>query len=185
MFCTVLLILNGEVINHQKSITSIDIMFANGIVGYKTKYQDKFVTACDTTKLVLFFWSILDDLGIPHDQATIIYEDNTSALLMAKAQQPTWRTHHLEINHFSLLDLIEWDLLVLKSISTTDNAANAFTKPLSKQLFLLSLWYIHGTMNTESIIESINEATKECLSSFFSACREDGGVVIDTPVDIV
>jgi hypothetical protein len=58
--------------SHCKSITGIVIMFANGIVGCKTKYQDtiahssteaKFVAACDTAKLILFFRSILDELG--------------------------------------------------------------------------------------------------------------------------
>ena len=39
------------------------------------------------------------------------------------------------IKHFSLLDWVERDLIILQTISTTDNAADAMTKFLPKQLF--------------------------------------------------
>jgi hypothetical protein len=55
--------------------------------------------------------------------------------MMANAQQPTKRTHHLDIKYFSLLDWVEQDILILQDISTHDNAADALTKPLAKQLF--------------------------------------------------
>jgi hypothetical protein len=99
---------------HRKSITGIIVMFAHGIVGYKTKYQDTIAHSsteaefvADAAKLLLFFRSLLDDLGIPQDDATILYEDNKGALLMANAQQPTKRTRHMDIKHFSLLDWVD------------------------------------------------------------------------------
>ncbi len=62
-------------------------------------------------------------------------EDNMGALLMANAQQPTRRTRHMGIKYFALQDWVASDLIILKDISTSDNAADAFTKVLSKQLF--------------------------------------------------
>ena len=129
---------------HRKSVTGIAILFAGGAVGYKCKYQDtiahssteaEFVAACDAGKMILFFRSLLHDLGYEQPDATILYEDNNGALMMANAQQPTKRTRHIDIKHFSLLDWVERDLLILKAISTSDNAADAMTKPLTKQLF--------------------------------------------------
>ena len=119
-------------------------MFAGGAVGYETKFQTviahssteaEFIAACDTAKMILFFRSLLDELGLPQTHATVLFEDNTGALLMANAQQPTRRTRHIEIKHFALLDWVEQDLLTLQSISTHDNAADAMTKTLPKQLF--------------------------------------------------
>jgi hypothetical protein len=55
--------------------------------------------------------------------------------MMANAQQPTKRTRHMDIKHFALLDWVEQDLITLQDISTHDNAADAMTKPLPKQLF--------------------------------------------------
>lgn len=128
----------------RKSISGIIIMYAGGAIAYKSKYQEviamstteaEFVAACDAAKIILFFRSILQDLGIPQEEATVLYEDNTGALLMANAQQPTKRTRHMDIKHFSLLDWVERDLLILQDISTHDNASDAMTKMLPRQLF--------------------------------------------------
>ena len=54
---------------------------------------------------------------------------------MANAKQPTRRTRHMDIKHFSLLDWVERDLVLLHTVTTHDNAADAMTKFLSKQLF--------------------------------------------------
>jgi hypothetical protein len=54
---------------------------------------------------------------------------------MARTQQPACRTWHMDIKHFALLDWVEQDLLTLQAIATHDNAADAMTKPLTKQLF--------------------------------------------------
>jgi len=119
-------------------------MLAGGAIGYKTKYQTvishssteaEFVAACDTAKMILFFLSLLDDLGLPQCNATILFEDNTGALMMANAQQPTRRTRHMDIKYFALLDWKKQDLLQLHQISTHDNAADTMTKPLTRQLF--------------------------------------------------
>jgi len=131
-------------IKKRTSITGAIIMLAGGVIGYKTKFQTviahlsteaEFVAACDTAKMILFFRSLLDELGFNQEQATTLYEDNTGALLMANAQQPTKRTRHMDIKHFALIDWVEQDILQLQQISTHDNAADAMTKPLTRQLF--------------------------------------------------
>ncbi len=83
---------------HHKSGTGIALLHAGGTVGYRAKYQDtiahsstkaELTAACDAGKLILYFRSFLQDLGIEHHQATILYEDYNGALMMANAQQPT------------------------------------------------------------------------------------------------
>jgi len=98
----------GSDTTHQKSITSVLIMFAGGAVGYRCKHQDtiahssteaEFTAACDAGKMILFFRSLLYDLGIEQEQAMVLYEDNNGALLMANTQQPTQRTRHMDIKN--------------------------------------------------------------------------------------
>ncbi len=67
--------------------------------------------------------------------ATVLYEDNNGALMMANAQQPTRRTRHMDIKKFALIDWVEQDLIILQSMCTAENAADGLTKPLAKQLF--------------------------------------------------
>jgi hypothetical protein len=134
----------GADTNHRLSITGVIIMYAGAAIGYKTKYQDtialssteaEFVAACDTAKLVLYFRSLINELDIPQDETTIIYEDNCGALLMVEAQQPTKNSRHIDIKHYAILDWVERDLITLHGITTHDNASDAMTKPLPKQLF--------------------------------------------------
>ena len=134
----------GADTNHRLSITGIIVMYAGAAIGYKTKYQDtialssteaEFVAACDTAKLILYFRSLLHDLDIPQDEATVIYEDNRGALLMVEAQQPTKNSRHIDIKHYAILDWTERDMITLQGISTHDNASDSMTKPLARQLF--------------------------------------------------
>jgi hypothetical protein len=85
--------------------------------------------------MILFFRSLMAEIGVEQEHATVLFEDNNGVLLMANAQQPTKRTRHIDIKHFAVLDWVEQDLLILHSISTHDNAADAMTKPLTKTLF--------------------------------------------------
>jgi hypothetical protein len=134
----------GSDATHRKSVTGIALMYAGGVVGYRCKYQDtiahssteaEFTAACDAGKMILYFRSLLADLGVEQKQATVLFEDNNGALLMAIAQQPTRRTRHMDIKKFALLEWVEQDLIILADIKTAENAADGLTKPLAKQLF--------------------------------------------------
>ncbi len=72
-------------ITKRTSLTGMILMYAGGAVGYKTKFQTviahstteaEFVAACDTAKTILFYRSVLDDIGLPQQHATILFEDN-------------------------------------------------------------------------------------------------------------
>lgn len=46
----------------------------------------EFVAACKMAKMTLFFWSLLQYVGIQQHDAMKLFEDNAGALLMANAQ---------------------------------------------------------------------------------------------------
>ena len=75
--------------------------------------------------------------------------------MMANAQQPTRRTRHMDIKKFALLDWVEQDLLILKTIKTAENAADGLTKPLAKQLFTRHLDTILGKRIPDYVLRSI------------------------------
>ena len=96
---------------HRKSVTGINIKIAGGTVLYKTKYQDivaqsttkaKFIAAAEAGKAILYLRTILDEIGLEQQQATILYKDNQGALLMAKAGRPAKQTKHMDIKYFAL-----------------------------------------------------------------------------------
>jgi hypothetical protein len=98
----------------------------------------------DTGKMILFVRSIMWDLGIPQEAATVLYEDNDACTAMGNAQKPTMRTRHIDIKYFSICEWIERDLMILERIDTSQNPADHFTKNLPRILFHRHVDYIMG-----------------------------------------
>jgi hypothetical protein len=61
-----------------------------------------------------FVRSILWDLDIPQEAATIAFEDNDGCTAMANAPKRTTRTRHINIKYFALCDWVECDLIHLE-----------------------------------------------------------------------
>ena len=128
----------------RRSFSGICIQLAGGTIAYKTKFQPtvalstteaEFMAACDVGRMSLFVRSILWDLDVPQEAATIAYEDNDGCTAMGNAQKPTTRTRHIDIKYFALCDWVERDLLHLERIDTSINIADHLTKSLPRILF--------------------------------------------------
>jgi hypothetical protein len=157
------------------------------LLATNTKYQEtianssteaEFTATCDAGKMSLFFCSLLEDMYIPQHHATFLYEDNNGALLMPNAQQPTRQTRHMDIKHFFLLDWVQQDLLLLKEISTSDNAADHLTKLLGPQLFNRHVNTIMGKRVPMSLQSNNN---LDCLSGASSYPMETPETPTATP----
>ena len=112
-------------------------MLAGAVILCKSRFQDtitlssteaKFIAAVEGGKYILYLRSILNDIGIPQHDATILYEDNQGSLLMASPQQPTKRTRHIDIKILVLQDWCEIDIIVMKGINTKDHCSDTLTK---------------------------------------------------------
>jgi len=137
----------------RRSMTGICVRLAGGTIAWKTKLQPtvaqssteaEFMGASDFGKIMLYIRSILWDLGIPQDAASIMYEDNDACTAMAMAQKPTPRTRHMDVKFYALCEWVERDLLRLERIDTCVNLADHFTKALPPVLFRRHLDYIMG-----------------------------------------
>ena len=72
------------------------------------------MAACYLGKMMLYLRSVLWDLDIPQEAATLIYEDNDACTAMGNAQKPTTCTLHMDIKYFVLCEWIERDMLKLE-----------------------------------------------------------------------
>ena len=129
---------------HRRSVTGFHVKLAGGTVLYKTKYQNivaqssteaEFIAAAEAGRYILYLRTIMKEIGLPQHYATVMYEDNNGALLMARAGQPTKRTKHIDTRYFALQNWVETDLLTFQRINTTDNSADAMTKATARTLF--------------------------------------------------
>ena len=90
--------------------------------------EAEFIAAADAGKIEICLHSLLKDLKVLKNAATILYEDNMGAYIMASAGQPDTRTRHMEIKYFALLSWVEGDCINVKHIKTTINSSDPFTK---------------------------------------------------------
>ena len=137
----------------RRSFSGICIQLAGGKIAYKTKFQPtvalssteaEFMAATDVGRMCLYVRSILWDLDIPQEAATVAYEDNDGCTAMANAQKPTSRTRHIDIKYFALCEWVEQDLILLERIDTSINIADHLTKILSRTLFHRHADYLLG-----------------------------------------
>ena len=102
------------------------------------------MAAYDTGKMILYVQSILWDLGIPQEAATVKHDDNDACTTMGNAQKPTPWTRHMDIKYFLLCDWVERDLMHLKQVGTKINMADMFTKSLQQLMFYQHADYLLG-----------------------------------------
>jgi hypothetical protein len=140
-------------IKTQRLFSGICIQLAGGTIAYRTKFQPtvalssteaEFMAACDIGRMCLYVRSILWDLDIPQEAATVAYKDNDGCMSMANAQKPTPLTRHIDIKYFALCDWVERDLIILERIDTSVNLTNHLTKTLSRILFHRHADYLLG-----------------------------------------
>jgi hypothetical protein len=93
------------------------------------------MAAWDVGRMSLYVRSILWDLDVPQEAATVACEDNDGCTAMGNAQKPTTRTRHIDIKYFALCDWVERNLIHLKRIDTSINIADHLTKLLPRVLF--------------------------------------------------
>jgi hypothetical protein len=161
-------------------LTRVYIQLAGGRIAYKSKLQPmiaqssteaEFMGTSDYGRMILFACSILWDIGLPQEAATILYKDNNACIAMAMAQKPTLRTCHMDIKYHVLIGWIEHDPLQLEWIDTTLNMADHITKHLGNMLFHRHVNYILGKVPPtysavfKNFSQSINTAMKKLLPS--------------------
>ncbi|XP_019457669.1 PREDICTED: uncharacterized protein LOC109358057 [Lupinus angustifolius] len=140
-----------------KSIIGFCIFICSAIISWKTKKQNtvsrssseaEYRTlgslACELQWLSYLF----NDLHLPLSHPTPVYCDNRSAIYLAHNPVFHERTKHIEIDCHVIREKIQKGLIHLLPISSSDQLAYAFTKPLPPKLFTqlvskLGLFDIH------------------------------------------
>ena len=129
-----------------RKATSGMALFVNGsLVKWRTKRQP--ITATSTTEAELIALTacaldtewlrlILEDMKVSAKLVELKC-DNQSAELVARNPIASDRTRHIEIRHRKVQELVEQKRMTVSWISTKDQVADVFTKPLPKDLFEL------------------------------------------------
>ena len=129
----------------MRSTTGITVFLGNNPITWVSKKQH-IVSRSSTeaeyqalaTRAAELAWlrQVLCDLGIFLSSALAIWCDNTSAIALASNPIFHSRTKHIEVDYHFMRECVVRDDLHLHFISTEDQLADLFTKPLSTPRFL-------------------------------------------------
>jgi hypothetical protein len=120
------------------------VIFLGGPIDWSTKKQNmvclssseaELIAAVDAGKSILWYRSLLQELGYKQTKPTPMFEDNTGAIVLAHTSIIGKRTRHLNIKYHCINDWVSSAELLLQKVTTTKNTADIFTKPLDKTLF--------------------------------------------------
>ena len=81
---------------------------------------------------VLYLRSLLEEMGVKLEGATVIQEDNQSCIKMCKNPVMQKRTKHIDIKHHFVSERVEEGTVELQYCATEDMCADLMTKTLAK-----------------------------------------------------
>lgn len=117
-------------------------IMANGAISWSSKRQ-RTVTLSSTeaeymalsTAVCDIMWlkQLAQELDVTDNERTNILCDNESTIKLAKSDAFRPRTKHIDIRYHHLRDNIENGVISINYVSTDTNAADALTKPVTRQ----------------------------------------------------
>uniref|UniRef100_A0A2N9GS30 Reverse transcriptase Ty1/copia-type domain-containing protein n=1 Tax=Fagus sylvatica TaxID=28930 RepID=A0A2N9GS30_FAGSY len=123
----------------RRSTTGYCFLLGDSLISWRSKKQSvvarssteaEYRALADTTAELFWLRWLLQDLGIDCSTAVLIHCDNRSAIQIAHNDVFHERTKHIEIDcHFVRHHLLQ-DTLQLRSMSSQDQLADIFTKPM-------------------------------------------------------
>ena len=121
----------------RKSTSGIVIMNAGATILWSSRRQDTIADSTAKAEIIAAnaaakdVWTsrllskFMESTNIP-----VVYIDNVAALCLAANPLFHQHTKHIERKHFFIRELIENDKLRVEKVSTNDQIADIFTKPL-------------------------------------------------------
>jgi hypothetical protein len=127
----------------RKSTTGYCYMIGSSLITWRVVKQtctalstaeSELVALTRTVQEGLWLMRLCRALGMKEEPITI-YEDNQAAIILAKDNKFSERTKHMDVRYFFVRHKVQDGTVKVHYISTKDQLADFFTKPLGKILF--------------------------------------------------
>jgi hypothetical protein len=130
----------GENRIDRKSNSGFLIKMFGGIVSWCCRKQNcvalssseaEYIALSETSKEIIWMRRVLEELGYKFNQATTIYEDNQSCIVMSSENRSNNRTKHIDIRYHHVRDSVTKKIIECEYLCTEKMLADIMTKPLS------------------------------------------------------
>ncbi|KAM4036340.1 uncharacterized protein ACNLHF_015259 [Anomaloglossus baeobatrachus] len=97
--------------------------------------EAEYVSAAYASQEIIWLRQLMDDLGKPLTQPTVIYEENQGYIKLACSEKISARTKHIDVRYHHLRDLIDRGIIQFVYCETDKMIADILTKPLPRPRF--------------------------------------------------
>jgi len=134
----------GNDVNTRRSTTGYIFYLSGGAISWSSKRQAtvalssteaEYMALTQATKEAIWLRGLLAELNYTQERATTLFEDNQSAIALAKNPVHHARSKHIDIQHHFIREKIESNEIEISYKSTDDMIADALTKPLARPRF--------------------------------------------------
>ena len=116
--------------------------------------EAKYVAASEAAKEIAWLRQLLDGIGFPQVDPTIMHADNNGAICLSNDPSFHAQAKHIHVRHHYICELVQNNTIKLKYICSKDNIADIFTKPLELQAFTK----LHNLLH----LTTVHSAEEEC-----------------------
>jgi transposase InsO family protein len=129
----------GGCLNTRRSTTGYVFKTFGGIVAWRSRRQPtvalstaeaEIMATVDAGKQAIWLKRLLEDLGYPVSEPLCVLNDNMGAVSLSHHPGNHDRTKHIDMRHHWLQEKVEDKTLKVEHVSTENNLADIFTKPL-------------------------------------------------------
>lgn len=149
-------------LDDSKSTSGYIYTLGNGPFSWNSKKQQtvaqstaeaEYIACSSCANQGVWLRKLLEDLSLKQEEATVILCDNTSAIAIAQNPVQHGRTKHIPVKYHSLREFEASGEVKLEYVTSEENLADIFTKPLGKKRFEI----LRGLLNV-----SYKIAKEEC-----------------------
>ena len=125
----------------KRSTSGYIFTMAGGPVTWSSKRQAtvalstveaEYVAMSRCAQQMMWMQAWLDEVAIEHDLPGIIKGDSRGAIALTKNTRDHGKVKHIDIRHHYIRELVKSGALTIEKIPSSENPADLFTKPLSR-----------------------------------------------------
>ena len=94
--------------------------------------EAEYTAISHATHQAIWLRNLLEGLGYPQEEPTVLYSDNQSAITLTRDAQFHARSKHFDVQNHFVREKVENGIVDIIYVPTDDNIADVFTKALPK-----------------------------------------------------